>query len=131
MKGQLSISSLCIFIVVAVVLFLRPTIVFSSHLLQSSNYAWPVETGTVAKIIKKCRTRVRLNNLICENVEQVRLSNDAINFWPAAIRKYLRTISFSLSILLSLCIFRIRRRSTLFEIIPNNHYYLGLSVIRV
>jgi hypothetical protein len=131
MKGQLSIYSLSIFMVVVVILFLRPTIVFSSHLLQSSNYALQVETGAVAKTVRKHKSGVRLNNIICEDVEQIRLPNSSIDFWHVAIRKYLRTVSFSLSLLLCLFLFKIRRRSTFFGIVPVNHYYLALSVILI
>lgn len=130
MKGRPRIFTVSVFILVVVILFLRPTIVFRSHLLQSLNYASQGAFG-IAKAIKKRKEGTRLNNLICKEVEDLKIGDQSIDFWPTVIKKHLREIYYLLSFLLSLFVFRIRRKSTLFQIIPGNDHYLALSVIRI
>jgi hypothetical protein len=130
MKRRSGILTFYIFTLVVAIVLLRPTIIFGAHLLPSLNYmAQPGNLGS-PKTVKKRKEGVRLNNIVCKEVEDVKIANP-INFWFNAIREHLRLISFFLSNLLSLSIFRIRKKSTLFDILPDNHFYLALSVIRI
>jgi hypothetical protein len=130
MKRRSGTITFYIFTLVVAIVLLRPTIIFRAHLLQSLNYKSQAGKFGTAETIKKRKEGVRLNNIVCKDVEVVNISNP-INFWFKAIKEHLSTISFLLSFLLSLSIFRIRIKSTLSEIVPDNHHYLSLSVIRI
>ena len=130
MKKNSGILTFYIFTLVVATVLLRPTIIFGTQLLQSFNYTSQIGKLGIPKTIKKRKEGVRLNNIVCEEVEDVRIYN-FINFWFKAVKEQLRIISFLLSFLLSLSIFRIRKKATVFDIVPDNHYYLALSVIRI
>lgn len=130
MKGRSGILTFYIFTLVVAIVLLRPTIIFGAHFLQSVNYKSEVGTVRVAKTIKKRNDGLGMDNILCEEVQDVRIAK-YINFWFKANKKHLRLISFLLSGLLSLFIFRIRKKSTVFHIVPDNHHYLALSAIRI
>lgn len=121
----------CLFVFTVTILLLRPAIIFSSNTIQSSLITGKSKSQGIVKIVKKRRDSVRIGNMISREVEAIAVVNKHLLFSLFAINQLLRKLLFALSLLLSAFGFLIRRRATFFEIVPDNRYYLGLSVIRI
>ena len=130
MKGSYKTFTSFLFFFAVAILLIRPIIIFSSntaHLLINVSVSKSFE---IQKVVKKRRETVRLNNMITKEVEEITLANSVTSFLIIAQKIWLQKVLLALSSLLSLFTF-FKRRSTFFEIIPDNHHYLALSVFRI
>ncbi len=131
MKGRRSILLSWFFSFTVIILLLRPAIIFSSDTLQSTINIAESSAAGIQNILKKRREIVRIGNIISKENKDVIIADNLSVFFLFANKKWLRKLLFALSLLLSQFIFLIRKRATLFEIVPSNHHYLALSVIRI
>ena len=120
-----------VFVLTVILLLLRPAIIFSSHTLSSILWSTEARTVAIGKIIKKKPEVLHVNNLIHNEEEHIEIENELLIFWLFAIRRFLKKNLYALSCLLSQFVFKIKRKATLFDIVPDNHYYLALSIIRI
>lgn len=130
MKGRTSIFCSLIFLFTVTILLLRPAIIFTSHTLSSIPASSELKASP-GKILKKRPELTRLNNIILNEKENIKFDGELLVFWLLANRRSLQKILLVLSGLLSHCVFAIRKKATLFDVVPDNHQYLSLSVIRI
>ena len=130
MKGGNSIFSTFLFVFTVIILLIKPAIFLRSQSLHS-NHPQLSKAYLVKQGIKKTRERLRINNIINNAIPEISISNEFVYFYLFANRQRLEQILLLLSSLLSLFSFFKRKRRSLFEIVPDNHHYLALSVIRI
>lgn len=120
-----------LFIVAVAILLIRPAVIFSSTTIQSLFKATQGKLVSIKSLVKKRKETVRIGNIITKEVENVSIQNPVLAFFLFARKQWLRWLLFALSLLVSRFAFLRRKRSTFFEIVPDNHHYLALSVIRI
>jgi hypothetical protein len=120
-----------LFILAVAILLIRPAIIFSSNTLQSLLTSVESKVHVIKSLVKKRKETVRLNNIIIKEVENVTVQNPVLAFFLWAHKQWLRKLLFALSLILSQSIFLLRKKNTVFEIVPDNHYFLAVSVIRI
>jgi len=119
------------FIVAVSILLIRPAVLFSSTSIQSLFNSTEGRVANIKSLVKKRKESIRVGNIITKEVENIAVQNPVLAFFLFARRQWLRKLLFALSLLLSQFSFLTRKRSTLFEIVPDNQHYLALSVIRI
>lgn len=125
------ILSRYLFMFAVVILLLRPSIIFSSTTVQNLLVSVGSGVAAVKDFVKKRREPARIGNIITRDVEKITIENKQLPFSLFAVKNWLSKLLLALSLLLSQFIFLIRKKGTLFEIVPNNQHYLALSVIRI
>lgn len=120
-----------VFILAVAILLIRPAIIFSSNTLQSLFTSVESKVHVIKSIVKKRKETVRLNNIIIKEVENITVQNPVVAFFLLAHKQWLRKLFLALSLILTQFLFLVRKRNTVFEIVPDNHHFLALSVIRI
>lgn len=131
MKGRNNILFSSFFVFTVIILLLRPVIIYGSNSLQSFLSAAETKAFGIRSIVKKRRDTVRLSNIISKENEDITIINRFSSFFLFFNKKWLSKILTALSFLLSQFTLLLKKRATLFEIVPDNHHYLALSVIRI
>lgn len=130
-NGRKTKLSRFIFVFAVIIMLLQPSVIFNSTTIQS--LLIPIESGAYAirKVVKKRRPTATIGNIITREVDKIIIANKFLAFSLLAIKKWMCKLLLGLSLLLSQSILFIRKRGALFEIVPDNHQYLTLSVIRI
>jgi hypothetical protein len=129
MKGKNSIFVSLVFILTVIILLVRPVVFLRSQSLHPASRV--TKAYAIKQSLKKTRERLRINNIINNTVPEISLGNGLVSFYIFAHNKRVELTLLLLSLLLSFFSFFKRKGRSLFEIYPDNHRYLAISVIRI